>query len=419
MKVQYTNKKTEGYWGARISQINQVIRVIEVASVGELRKSAITAVQPGHLVPVALHGASVFFRRVAPNTDYIANYELPKEGEEYVGQFFITQGSSIPKNDAMMGLSLGYPECCISYFTKHYGNPFHDLDLTRDSEAWSRVDPLSNTILKPLGIRPVFHIPCSPNCESTRSFAEKLFALAREKGYGEQIDHMYHLLSQPMTISTQNGVVEIIHSYFRLTYETDFQESISFKINQRPASDGVAQMAFIKQAQEEHKRNVPSANDSLWIELLWKDNGFGNMRDMDEAHKPTVVACYRFGGRITDVVDIGAGNGFLINKVSQLLGVPGTAIEIEEDKVARGKIMFPHIAWLRGDMKEYVGHHDLVLISARRFSDTPKSLSNIFEVIRPKFAVAYIYDDEPVDTYNGEDYDLEVGSKVHIYTRRD
>jgi len=72
------------------------------------------------------------------------------------------------------------------------------------------------------------------------------------------------------------------------------------------------------------------------------------------------------------VLDLGCGNGVLLDRISRRANVPATGIELDGARIEHGRALFPAIAFQQGDLFEAFGaDHALALISAARLLERP------------------------------------------------
>ncbi len=119
------------------------------------------------------------------------------------------------------GKFLNFPECCRKFFSENFGdNPdpvFQAAENTKNSAFHSSFDdnliqvrghPYSNPVLRYIGLRTSFHIPCSFNCEATIKVAQETMDLA-EKTNKAMATLLKSLLSMPMTWDVNHGIAVI------------------------------------------------------------------------------------------------------------------------------------------------------------------------------------------------------------------
>ena len=98
------------------------------------------------------------------------------------------------------GEMLGFPSCCCSFFEQNWKAGYFD-------PIWQIGDrdnphPLSNPLLRYVGLRVGFHIPHSFNCQYTVAAAIERLSLAKDKGVVKILES---LLSMPMSWDAYKG----------------------------------------------------------------------------------------------------------------------------------------------------------------------------------------------------------------------
>lgn len=123
------------------------------------------------------------------------------------------------------GRYLGYPVCCTRFFLRVWvkerfidttwpmaaataGGPNDDGDDGR-TDIFVDQPPEANLLLRWLGVRPVFHLPCRFDCPATIEVGKRLIALLRELGSGQEADWLRSMLSWPIEWSACHGIAEI------------------------------------------------------------------------------------------------------------------------------------------------------------------------------------------------------------------
>jgi len=124
------------------------------------------------------------------------------------------------------GYYLGFPECCTSFFVKYwpeYCDPIwqasvnHDkIERTNGDSFETNHDPLSIPILRYIGLRVGFHIPCSFHCDETVKLAEQRLSLCKSKRDKNIMKLLKSLLSMPMEWSVQHGIALVKTPIFYL-----------------------------------------------------------------------------------------------------------------------------------------------------------------------------------------------------------
>lgn len=101
---------------------------------------------------------------------------------------------------------LGFPGCCRDFFNEVWAKGFYDPieQISRDNGF----HPYSNPVLRYIGLRVGFHIPCSFHCDETIKLAEQRMELAYEK-FPQQAKLLEALLAMPMSWDTLHGIAVV------------------------------------------------------------------------------------------------------------------------------------------------------------------------------------------------------------------
>lgn len=119
------------------------------------------------------------------------------------------------------GALLGYPRCCSQFFCdmwpKGYFDPIWQAAENTPKENIVRRDgnnlricgnPLSNAVLRYLGLRACFHIPCSFNCQPSIKIAKQRLALGREINL-DLIKLLEDLMRMPHSWDSYHGIAVV------------------------------------------------------------------------------------------------------------------------------------------------------------------------------------------------------------------
>lgn len=106
-------------------------------------------------------------------------------------------------DNVVQGEYLGFPDCCIKFFDENWKVGYFDpiFQIAMNSYILNRdlyyiitnsSHPLSNPLLRYVGVRIGFHIPCSFNCKKTIEIAEQRLKLINEiKGFNFETKDSY------------------------------------------------------------------------------------------------------------------------------------------------------------------------------------------------------------------------------------
>lgn len=189
--------------------------------------------------PVAIYGV--------PKDGYSATIVEPKDGQPIQLRFVLGRRESVLSfveafgkgNDVAIGEHLGYPECCRQFF-QHVWVERSLVDtswaMALNSESVSQsadcvvikdVDWRANILWRWMGVRPVFHLPCSFNCPSTIRMGAKLIEIGESHGYKQEMQWLKEILRWPVEWSALHGIAEIKTPILKVSTRTD---ATAFKI---------------------------------------------------------------------------------------------------------------------------------------------------------------------------------------------
>ena len=109
-----------------------------------------------------------------------------------------------------VGKLLGYPECCIRFFCKHFTSGMYDLIPLIEGE---QKYPELNIMLRYFGVRAIPFFPCRWDCDEAKKFADKFVSLMREED-PKTTDLILELLEMPCRWSMNKAVIQVDHLLF-------------------------------------------------------------------------------------------------------------------------------------------------------------------------------------------------------------
>lgn len=132
-----------------------------------------------------------------------------------------------------IGELLGYPICCRRAFLNRCVSNrsidptwamVTDNELLPDRALMTevRTSYIVNTLVRPIGIRAVPHLPCSAACQASIEFGQKFLDLGIRLGFSDEIAWLKQILSLPMEWSALHGIAEIRTPLFKVLTRTDF-----------------------------------------------------------------------------------------------------------------------------------------------------------------------------------------------------
>lgn len=339
-RMAWRNDIAEEVWGYRIRRISNAISQLERLSVIEgIRKGCLDYLRPSQLKTMSEELAEYGLIPIAINAHpVISSYSIREteanDNEPVLIRVFMTKPEyaiEILKNyfkekgNLVNGKYLSYPECCTLFFediwqqkrycdttwfmaqnTKNKEKKGNCIEI-KESPIWS------NTLLRWAGVRPVFHMPCSLDCEETQELGKKIIQLGYEKGFNEEMDWLKEILSWRVKWSALHGIAMIETPLFITVTMTDTTPD---------------KYEVIRHGKELEDIKLPE-------EWLWKDNGFSSYEGMCESHLPLLKTIKEIKGK--SILDLGCGNGYLAYST----GLIPYGLDLNEKAINRAKKMFP------------------------------------------------------------------------------
>jgi hypothetical protein len=361
----WANDEARDVWEPRIRKVCSCLAELEWRSILEgVRACALTSIAPDTLqsfgAMLGAHGlAVVSLDKVAVTKCYANSLKRPREDEPFhywcaMGrasdvQLFESAYSS--HDDKEIGRLLGYPPCCIDFFNrvwvdegfidttwpmaqntvnKRIISPTH-LEITEVSSG--------SQLLRWLGLRVAIHLPCSFDCQPTVELAKKLTGVARSAGFNQEMDWLDEMLSWPIEWTASNGLAEITTPVGTISTVTDATAE-TYRVSYRGAGSAKA---------KGRTANFPDDSlDEPFRELEWyyADNGFSSRQGMDLFHEPILkLAAENLRQATGNVLDLGCGNGVLVNKICQRNGdlIPW-GMDISSANIAHAQLLTPRFS---------------------------------------------------------------------------
>ena len=344
----WVSKAARDYWEPLINQISVSWQEVEFLSVADgLREAAILAIQPNNILD--------FSRRVIDSKLYMTMLGKMADTGMYSSrhvaeitnkfQYRIAihrEPEYFEDNQHQAEARLGYPVCCVSNFD-YWWNQQHYFDLTWPQYENSKGEfhPLCNVMLRCLGVRPVFHLPCGFYCDATREMAQRIQALMLQHGMAKISQTIHKLCDMPMEWSALHGYAEIRTPIFKIVTKTDatpfeykFQKPGAFI----PVHSGSG-LAF-PFANEQRVKLTETVSFHKSLEFPPDDNGFQSEKDEREAHAWLMKEIEQFmnPSEKRSLVDLGCGNGRLLQILRRRFSSYSlSGVEVSIDKCQRAE----------------------------------------------------------------------------------
>lgn len=313
------------------------------------------------------------------------------------------------KDDGEMGSLLGFPTCCQGFF-HHYWNNEGFRDLTYPMVLEDRKDEKrhyeikcatsNNILLRWLGVRRVSHLPCSFRCEATRTIGDSMQEIA-DSVYPEESRWLTEMLTWPVRWSSLHGVAIITIPVLRIVTSSDaLAESVVVdKVGTSYPAEGAAGIDFPFQESYPIKLNRRGVS-------LHTDNGFESEEGMTKSHDVLLRALdHAEVPAIKRVVDLGCGNGVLLEKIAKKFDAELFGVEIDKEKCRRGnqRLRGTKITLFQGDLRQYhywQPPYGLTVMALNRLFEMPVTRAHdLLEKIArgSEYLLAYSYDGKEFD----------------------
>lgn len=388
-RLAWTSDSAREAWAPRLQSITTAWAEIEWRAVlAGARTCAVTMVTPEAFMedgarwaqaglgclPIEMVGAS--------GQPYSATSTPVEAGRPFLYRFVLGRPEDLvtfkaawdEADQAAIGTLLGYPECCREFFRRVWVDdamvdttwPMGAAKGSQTEEGVFEVEGpwQANILWRWMGARAVPHLPCSFDCPATVEFADRLVAVGRESGFGEELDWLEEVLSWPAQWSALHGIAEIKTPVLKVVTRTDAtarRYSVRRPGDAYPA-EGAQGLSFPLRAPLKrrlsqsggYRRGLEHASTAPLPSWYPTDNGFTSVVAMDDAHRPVVeLAVAALGGEGGRVVDFGCGNGALLEKlVAAAPDVVPFGIDTDPDRIKHARLLQPDFGpnFLVGDL---------------------------------------------------------------------
>jgi hypothetical protein len=368
-RVIWSSEETKSLWKPRVDRVNKAIQQLELTAVYKnMRRAALQfdywPNNPMGFVTIGV-GTSAKWKGI-----YSARGEDPKVGEAFSVRTVTTRLDLIPdfmrawtkRDDDTIGIFLGYPPCCIHFFGETWNKGLIDPTEQMAGGDTLSISPYLNPLLRWLGVRPIFHMPCSFKCNSSITLGKKYMDLLPDPEKSWALD----LLSLPIKYDTLNGIGEITTPLFKLAFASQGKRKFEFS---GYIVDGAV-----------GGREFPYTED------FWTLNGFKGPESLVCAHESILELIPKDEGF---VIDFGCGNGMLLSMIDCEYR---TGIDINIKAIKQGRKFFPNINFIYGNINEInIPQHDLSIISIERFVESPNPV--MLKDKLTKDVIVYSYSD--------------------------
>lgn len=379
-RISWVSDEAKAHWEPKIRGASRLVSSLELLSVTHgLRKCALVPVDvtklPAHKDEIERLGLTTLeLYRFGTNGAYssevnndYSNYQVAMcaVGDELAVQsayLLNEEGDSVK-----LGSLLGYPDCCTRFFKRVWHEekyidstwPMAIQSENLTTEVGNKISgivrPENNIFLRALGIRPVFHLPCSCCCIGTFQIATKLLALADSVGQSEHAHQLYEALSLPISWSALHGIAEIETPVFRASTKTDstgerysiqllssashqFAAARGFRFPYARPTDRSGKVRYIKQTDVVIPKNAN--REVLDVSALYfQDNGFPTKYLMDRSQEPIVQEL--LSRKFRSVLYLGCRNAAMLRTaMTRNPSLRAFGVDPDPQKIERAQCLF-------------------------------------------------------------------------------
>lgn len=372
-----------------------------------------------------------------------------KEIDNFINQYKI-------KDDKLQGKLLGYQDCCVEFFTKHYINEkiddltiYQQLNtegvLTQPHNDKHLFIPITkshsylNHIYNSIGVKWVEYMPHSFDCKKSIQRQKKYKKIQKENGFSVQQDWMDEILSMPYIYQIIDGVGYIKNKLFDLAIESnqelngyileflpmkDIKQKLDLLQDKKQSDIYYEKIKEFKQVIDTDEIFIPkdtSIGDTVSVtsESIYLDNGFSSLESMNEFHNQLIEQQMPILNKYdkTQILDLGSGNCELLFKIQDKIKTQSLfGIEINGDRVSRQiqRMNDYNLNLYNDDLYQqptlYEGYNfTLTLFSILRLVDTNvdnEKRENLLKFILNQSDNVIFY------TYNNEELEQSEGFKI-------
>jgi hypothetical protein len=225
-----------------VEAVRAALTALELHSVATgWRTAAVVTCPPDRLVELCRRASSLGLAAQPYELRQRPLHGEPSDQPQHRSDRPFTFGVVIARPPAIAGLDrklasawerarlVGAPDCCADFAANAWKDRWIDTTWPmamasapcRDLVVEASSNPRSNTCLRPLGVFPVFHAPCSFECPATQARAAHLAELGRSIGLGQEMDWLEDILSWPTLWSALHGLAEVKNPILRMVTTTD------------------------------------------------------------------------------------------------------------------------------------------------------------------------------------------------------
>lgn len=400
VRLAWVSDRARAVWEPRLARIGDAWCQIEIESVRRgLRRCALTVIPAFRFFE--LSAKLTRDGLVAQTTQSVPASALNRRGHGLFLRVAIGTRSDVSAladaalrcDDDAIGRLLGYPDCCIASFRRHWVER-RETDSTFSAASASIYDAdgsgttlsiqsaaQTNLLWRWLGVRFVPHLVCAFDCAASIESGSAFAAIGIEAGFADEMRWSSQMLSWPVEWSALHGIAEVrtpVVKFMTTTDTTDRKRVVRVAGTSYPAL-GARGVTF----PYSRATTMPVDVDSIETDLH-RDNGFATEGAMHAAHAPLVaLASGVVTGPAHAVLDLGCGNGALLDKICRGTGAPAFGIDLDLRNCERARRLYPAGTWTSGDLfvepSIWNRSYRLVLVSAARLGEVSRETRDLLE----------------------------------------
>lgn len=365
-RIIWASDEARKVWEPRIAAISSVWRIIEYESVFHgLRSSALIYLSGDDFINLSrkhFNKANI----VPIANDLKLGYRVLVTKED--PRFFMDAWDK--QDNVSIGKQLGFPTCCTEFFEKYWSLGYRDLTHfqchDKDDFPYDDWFDFCNVMLRSLGVRGVFHLPCSFDCEATIALGDKNFSLIQKLGYENEVRWAGELLYTSTEYTAMHGISETITPAFKIIQNTDYtRDKKTIWLHGDSLEAGVHGKSF--------PHNIQGVGKVVKVEEredIWTANGFSSYEAMRAGHKMIIDAVEVYlTFNYNSILDLGCGNGELVRKLMHSKGMSTAGVDLV---MHPNRILGSHrIESIEDFLKKSIGlyNFDLALIAQQRLDE--------------------------------------------------
>jgi hypothetical protein len=416
VRTAWVSERARRVWEPRIQRISRALPEIERLTVLDGgRPAALQTMNPAEVVEhstrLARHGVCVVpIQREGSSSAGYSSAAMPlTNGKPWNYRVVVTRNPDVAYSmsqawgdDYRLGGLLSYPVCCRRFFHEIWGEGWRDTTLPM-SAGETEVGGYSecNVLLRALGVRAVFHLPCSFDCEGSRSVAAYNLSVARSNGYLEEAEWLLAMLRWPVRWSALHGIAIITTPVFRLSVNTDAlaTESTVERLGEVYPEEGAHGNRFPFRPSDVVQISSTKSFERSVMMPSWEANGFSSDEAMRGAHVPLVHAASGLDPAGRTVMDLGCGDGTLVREICNKHGGVPMGVEIDPERHALACEEMPEGAVVLGDIVEQEFDEGAILLMSlvRLIECNDDERKRLLSKLHGHDLVVYLYKDADTD----------------------